>query len=193
MSNTFGNIGGVSAGLTNTQALQSAGQGAQGQNNPQLAGVNIVGVSPGDGPQKDAQALQRVSQGVFATGGGSGGYGAAGMTTGASGYGAAGMTAGAAGYGAAGMTTGAAGYGAAGMTTGAAGYGAAGMSTGAAGYGAAGYGAAGYGAAGMSAGAGGGQNNPQLAGTNIVGVNPGNGPVQDAQAMQRVSQGQPLS
>lgn len=61
-------------------------------------------------------------------------------------------------------------------------YGAAGMSAGALG--------GAMGAAGFAGGASGGQqNNPQLVGANIVGVNPGNGIQQDAQMLQRASQG----
>jgi hypothetical protein len=121
------------------------------QNNPQLAGSNIVGVNPGDAQQKDAQALQRASQ---AAGTANAGMGAAGMMN--------------AGMGAAGMTT-------------------AGMGAGST----AGYGATnslGLGATSMAGSSGAQSNNPQLAGANIVGVNPGNAQQKDAQALQRASQ-----
>lgn len=189
------------------------------QNNPQLAGSNIVGVNPGDALQKDAQALQRASAGAF---GATSGVTSAGMgATSNAAYGATnalglGATSMAGSSGAQSNTPQLAGANIVGVNAGdarqkdaaalqraAGGLGAAtsmggfGGATNAAFGAGATSGMGGMGAATSMAGGSGSvsTNNPQLAGANIVGVNSGDALQKDAAAMQRLGQsgGTPLA
>jgi hypothetical protein len=141
------------------------------QGNAQLSGSNIAGVSAGNGPQKDAQALQRAGQAAF---------GAAGMSA-ATNATLGGLSASTASFGNPSATSAAIGSPAAGSSA----FGGLTASNALGGLTASN-------AAGLAgAGAAGQQSNAQIAGSNIVGVSAGDGPQNNAQAMQQVGQ-QPL-